>query len=71
MTRPDADLYEFHKAKSYRFQAEAHKCEAEAVKHDIYHPERRAERSAHHEDMARSFVEMAEAAEAAAQREAA
>ena len=71
MTRPDADLYEFNKAKSYRHQAEAHKCEAEAVRHDIYHPERRAERIAHHEEMARSFTEMAETAESASQREAA
>lgn len=65
------EQYELHKAKSYRCQAEAHRWEAEAVRFDVYEPERRAERIAHHEEMERYFTNMAAIAEAAAEREAA
>lgn len=62
------DMYEHHKARSYRCQAAAHKCEAEAAKHDTYHPERRADRIAHHEAMAAAFLDMADQADTASLR---
>lgn len=62
-------MYEHHKARSYRCQAAAWKCEAEAAKHDTLHPERRADMVAHCESMAAYWLDMADQAEAASMRE--